>query len=183
MYRYLSSLSLDTGRLVPVGLSKLPRHAPEWLTQPRTPLTRFGVKHRASMLTGNQKGKPKAPVSVSHPVPPTRVLACLLIHSVAPFACFPSPGNIAVPQPRFLALSRLYTVLASIYKNSIQKSRKNCIQHESARKCDMMSRYDDDSGRMGPAHTFESYANISSKLPPRTQRPLSNQTTQANEPG
>lgn len=62
-------------------------------------------------------------------------------------------------------------------QNSIQKSRKNCIQHESARKCVMMSRYDDDSGRMGPAHTFESYANISSKLPPRTQRPLSNQTT------
>lgn len=62
-------------------------------------------------------------------------------------------------------------------QNSIQKSRKNCIQHESARKCVMMSRYDDDSGRMGPAHIFESYANISSKLPPRTQRPLSNQTT------
>lgn len=43
----LSGVSLDTGRLVPVGLSKLPRHAPEWLTHPRTPLTRFGAKHRA----------------------------------------------------------------------------------------------------------------------------------------
>ena len=100
-----------------------------------------------------------------------------MIHSVAPFARFSAFRNLAVPQTRFLALSRLYTVLTSVYKNSIQKSRKNCIQHESARKRVMMSRYDDDSGRMGPAHTFESYANISSKLPPRTQRPLSNQTT------
>ena len=114
---------------------------------------------------------------MSHPVPPTRVLACLSIHSVAPFARFSAFRNLAVPQTRFLALSQLYTVLTSVYKNSIQKTRKNCIQHESARKCVMMSRYDDDSGRMGPAHTFESYANISSKLPPRTQRPLSNQTT------
>lgn len=43
---------------------------------------------------------------------------------LAPFACFSAFRNLAVPQTRFLALSRLYTVLTLAYKTAYKKLAK-----------------------------------------------------------